>query len=208
MKRAITVALAMLTPGCYSFSTLGRAHTVGAGHVEAFLAPEAIAVPTSNQIAVRPIGEAGLRVGVARDVDVEGRVTTLGGSLAAHLQLRRDPSRFGVEAMLAPGVAFTSPDKLSFELPILFGIQLGHDNQIVIAPRAAYQLRFGAPGFDHPLAFVFLGGSLGFAWRVAKHFTLMPEISFLGQAYAEPGLASNVSNTLGMQLALGALLDF
>ena len=209
VKRALLVLITLATTGCYSFSDARpRAHARSQDTSKRSPRPKRSSFRRRSKSPCGPIGEIGARVGVARRCRLEGRVTTLGGSLAAHVQLRRDPSRFGVEAMLAPGIAFTAPDKLAFELPILFGIQVGHDNQIVIAPRAAYQLRFGVPGFDHPIAFIFLGGSLGFAWRVVKHFTLMPEVSFLGQAYAEPGFGSNVANTLGMQLALGALFDF
>ena len=207
MKRAL-LALAPLLGGCYSFSTLSRAHTVGRGHVEAFVAPEALAVPSTDEIAVRPVGEAGARVGVTDRLDLEARVTTLGGTLAAHVQLRRDPSRFGVEAMLAPGLAYTAVDKLAIELPLVVGINVGHDDQIVLAPRAVYQMRLDVPGLSRPVGFVFFGGSIGFAWRVARHFTFMPEASFLGQVWAEPGFTTNVTGTVGMQLALGMLFDF
>ncbi|HEY1960458.1 MAG TPA: hypothetical protein VGH28_32830 [Polyangiaceae bacterium] len=207
MKRALALML-LATTHCYSYTTLSRAHTVGAGHVEAFAAPEALVVPASNQVAVRPVGEIGARIGVTDRVDLEGRVTTLGGSLAAHVQLRRDPSRFGVEAMLAPGAAFTAPDKLAFELPLVVGVNVGHDDQIVLAPRVVYQLRFDVPGLSRPLGYAFLGGSIGFAWRLVRHFTLMPEASFLGQIWSEPGFASNYAGTVGVQLALGALFDF
>jgi hypothetical protein len=207
VKRALALML-LATTHCYSYTTLSRAHTVGAGHVEAFAAPEALVVPASNQVAVRPVGEIGARIGVTDRVDLEGRVTTLGGSLAAHVQLRRDPSRFGVEAMLAPGAAFTAPDKLAFELPLVVGVNVGHDDQIVLAPRVVYQLRFDVPGLSRPLGYAFLGGSIGFAWRLVRHFTLMPEASFLGQIWSEPGFASNYAGTVGVQLALGALFDF
>lgn len=207
MKRFLAFVL-LANSGCYSFTTLSRAHTIGAGHVEAFVAPEALVVPAGSQVAVRPVGEVGARIGVSDRVDLEGRVTTLGGSLAAHVQLHRDPSKFGVEAMLAPGAQFTAPDKLAFELPLIVGINVGHDDQIVLAPRLVYQLRFDTPGLPHPLGFVFMGGSAGFAWRLVRHFTLMPEASFLGQLWAEPGFSSNVTGTVGVELALGALVDF
>jgi len=202
------LACLLFTTGCYSFTTLSRAHTVGKGHVEVFAAPEAIVVPAAKDVSIRPVGEVGARVGVTSDLDLEGRVTTLGGALAAHVQLRRDPTKWGVDAMLSPGVQFTTPDKLAFELPLVLGVDVGHDDQIVVAPRFAYQLRFGVPGFSHPIGFAFAGGSLGFAWRLAKHFTLMPEASFLAQIYAQPGFASNVAGTVGTELALGALFDF
>jgi hypothetical protein len=197
--------LAPLLSGCYSFTTLSRAHTIGKGHVEAFAAPEGLVVPASNGLAIRPVGEIGARVGVTDRVDLEGRVTTLGGSVATHLQLRRDPARWSWEAMLAPGVVYTAPEKLAFELPVLFGINVGGDSQIVIAPRIAYQLRFATV---QTTSYFFVGGSLGFAWRIARHFTLMPEASFLTQLYATPGFASNVANTCGIELAIGMLFDF
>ncbi len=204
--RTLAIAMLALTSGCYSFSTLGRAHTVGARHVEVFAAPEALMVSTSNQVAVRPLGEAGVRVGVTNTLDLEGRVTSLGGKLAAHVQLRRDPR--SIDVMIAPGVAYTAPDKLALELPLLFGINLPHDNQIVLAPRVVYQLRLAVPGFDHPVQFAFVGLSAGFAWRIVKHFTVMPEVATLTQIYAPQGFTTNVTNALGMQLSLGLLFDF
>jgi hypothetical protein len=204
MKRLVVLLVPLLS-GCYSFTTLSRAHTIGKGHVEAFAAPEGLVVPASNGLAIRPVGEIGARVGVTDRVDLEGRVTTLGGSVATHLQLRRDPAKWSWEVMLAPGVVFTSPDKLAFELPVLFGINVGNDSQIVIAPRIAYQLRFATM---QTTSYFFAGGSLGFAWRLARHFTLMPEASFLGQLYATPGFTSNVASTVGIELAIGMLFDF
>jgi hypothetical protein len=55
---------------------------------------------------------------------------------------------------------------------------------------------------------VFVGLSAGFAWRLAKHFTVMPEIATLTQLYAPAGFATNVNNAVGMQLSLGLLFDF
>ncbi len=204
MKRAAAISMSLALSGCYSFSTLGRAHTVGQHHLEVFAAPEGILVATSKQLALRPIGEIGARYGVTKDVDIEARVTTLGGLLAAHVQILRGDQ---IEMLVAPGFVFTAPDKASFELPLATGIRLPHDNEIVIAPRLVYQLR-AAVGVDHPLQYAFVGLSAGFAWRIVKHLSLMPEVATLGQLYAPPGFASNVAGTLGIQLAVGVLLDF
>ena len=206
MKRALLLAIAPLLGGCYSFSTIGRAHTVGKGHVEAFAAPEALVVPSNNGIAVRPVGEIGARVGVTDDVDLEGRVTTLGGSFATHVQLRRDRTFGSWEAMLAPGVAYTAPDKLAIELPVLFGVNVDkRDDQLVVTPRLAYQLRFGSP---QPTSYFFAGLSIGFALRVLRHVTFMPEASLLTQLYAPPGYTSNVASTAALQLSAALLFDF
>ena len=206
MRALGLIAALSLLSGCYSFSTLGRAHTVGARHVEVFAAPEALVVRSAGQLAVRPVGELGVRVGITDKLDVEGRVTTLGGALSAHVQLHRDPR--SIDMMLAPGVQYTSPDKLALELPLVLGINLPHDNEIVLAPRLAYQLRLVVPGFDHPMQFLFAGLSVGFAWRIVKHLTVMPELATLTQIYAPPGFATNVNDALGLQLSLGVLLDF
>ena len=203
--KRLLLLLPILT-GCYSFTTIGRAHTIGKGHVEAFAAPEALVVPAPGGVAVRPVGEVGARVGVADNVDLEGRVTSLGGSFATHIQLRRDREAGSWEAMLAPGIAYTSPDKLAFELPVIFGVNVDkRDDQLVVAPRLAYQLRFGSPQVT---SYFFTGISLGFAWRVVRQFTFMPEASLLTQLYSPPGYTSNVDSTAAFQLSAAMLFDF
>jgi hypothetical protein len=205
VKRVALFFLPLLT-GCYSFTTLTRAHTTGKGHVEAFAAPEGLVVPASNGLAVRPVGEIGARVGLTSSVDLEGRVTTLGGSIATHIQLRRDHEAGSWEAMLAPAVVCTSPDKLAFELPVVFGVNVDkRDDQLVLAPRLAYQLRFGSP---QTTSYFFAGLSVGFAWRLLRHVTLMPEVSLLTQLYSPPGYTSNVASTAALELAIGMLFDF
>jgi hypothetical protein len=201
--RFLALAL-LLCGGCYSFSTLGRARTVGKHHVQVFAAPELLLVPDGSTAAGRPVGEAGARVGVSDAVDVEGRVTTLGLTAAAHVQVHRGER---LDVLVAPGAQVTSPDKLALELPVLFGINFAHDNQLVLAPRLVYQMRFGVPGFDHPISFAFAGASVGFAWRLSRHFTFLPELAALGQIYADEGFSSNVVNTVGLQLSFGLLFD-
>jgi hypothetical protein len=196
--------LLFLGSGCYSFSTLQRARTIGKGHVQVFAAPDLLLVPGGSTAAGRPVAEGGARVGVTDALDLEGRITTLGFTAGAHVQVRRGET---LDVMLAPGLAVTSPDKLALELPAPFGIELGHDNQLVLTPRLVYQMRFGAPGFDRPISFWFAGASVGFAWRVTKSFTFLPELAALTQIYSEPGFSSNVGGTVGLQLSFGLLFD-
>lgn len=204
---ALGVVIAYST-GCYSSTTLGRAHTVGAKHVEIFGAAEALLVPGSGHgVLTRPVGQVGVRYGVTDRVDLEGRITTFGGNLATRIQLRRGAPRFGIDAMLTPGIAFTAPDKLAFELPVVLGLNLPHDNQLVLAPRLVHQLRFTS-GLPRPVHFLFVGLSTGFAWRIAPHVSLFPEVALLTQAFAETGFSSNVSGTVSVQAAAGILLDF
>jgi hypothetical protein len=195
----VRYAVLALLAGCYSFSSLGRARTVGKHHVEVFGAPELLAIPGGQAIAGRPVGELGARVGLSDRVDVEARVTTLGVGAAAELQLAS-------HVLAAPGIALTSPDKLAFELPVRFGIDLGR-HQLILAPRLAYQLRFGVPVLGS-VSYLLAGGSVGFALRLSRRLTFLPEVAFLGQLWATPGFTSNVASTVGTQLALGVLYDF
>ena len=57
-------------------------------------------------------------------------------------------------------------------------------------------------------SYFFTGLSLGFAWRIVRHFTFMPEASLLTQLYSPPGYTSNVASTAAFQLAAAVLVDF
>ena len=81
---AVAVA-SMLLAGCYSFSTLGRARTVGAGHVEVWAAPEALVVTTPGGASVRPVGDLGVRYGLTDRVELDARLTTAGATLGPRL---------------------------------------------------------------------------------------------------------------------------
>ncbi len=209
LARVLAWSVALLPlAGCYSFSNFGRARVVDEGHVEAWVAPEALMATSGSGMSIRPIADMGVRYGLTRSVELDARVTSAGGALGPKLQLLRAPSRSsGLDLALAPALSFTYADKVAAELPLLLGINLPHRNQLVLAPRVAYLQRFGVPGFDRPVSFAFVGGSLGFAWSVTPSFTLMPELSFLTQLYAEPGFNSNVGGGLGMQGGIGFLYD-
>jgi len=194
--------------GCYSFSNFGRARVVDEGHVEAWAAPEALMVTSGSGMSIRPIADMGVRYGLTHSVELDAKLTSVGASVGPKLQLLRSPSRnSGLDLSAAPALSFTYADKVAVELPLLVGINLPHENQLVLAPRVAYLERFGVPGFDRPVSFAFVGGSVGFAWSVTEHLTLMPEMSFLTQLYAEPGFNSNVGGGLGMQGGIGFLYD-
>lgn len=207
MRGAAILACTILLSGCYSFSTLGRARVVDEGQVEVFVAPEALVVASASGGSARPIGEGGVRYGLTDAVELDARITTLGVTAGPRIQLYRseDPSS-GVDVLIAPALAYTSTDKLALELPVLVGFNLG-EHQLVLAPRVAYQMRFGAAGQDGPVSFVYLGGSVGFAIRVDPHVILLPEVALLGEIYADPGYASNLARALGLQLAFGLLFD-
>jgi len=207
MMRRIALALVLaLLPACQSFSTMGRARTLDPGRVEVWLAPQALVVATDGGASIRPVGEAGLRYGLTRVVELDGKVTTLGVSLGPRLQLRRSASATrGIDLALAPAVAWTYRDKLAVELPLLLGINLPGQHQIVLGPRLVWQATLAtAPG---PVSFLYAGLSVGVALRVGPRFWLMPEVAALTQVYAEPGYSSNVAGAVGLQAGIGLLFD-
>jgi hypothetical protein len=195
----------LLLGGCYSFSTLGRARIVEPRHAEVFAAPAVLVTTAGSGALVKPVGDLGVRYGLSERVELDARVTTAGLSAGPRLQLQRS-SRF--DALVAPALAFTWPDKLAFELPLVLGWNVRQADQIVVAPRLVYQARLGVPEVGHPVSFVLVGVSFGYAWQLSPRLTLFPELAFLTQAYAEPGFSSFVGAGLGMQGSVGVLLDW
>ncbi|MDQ3033969.1 MAG: hypothetical protein M3Y87_16250 [Myxococcota bacterium] len=192
------------TPG-----NLGRARTLEPGRVEVFAAPEAYAVMSEAGASVRPIGEAGVRVGATRELELEvdARVSTLGVSLGPRVQLHRSAdSARGVDVALAPSLSWTYVDKLGLDTALLVGINLG-EHQLVLSARLAYQMRVGVGGQREPLSFLYAGGTIGVAIRVDPRLLLMPEVALLTQLTAEPGFSSNLDRAVGMQASLGFLID-
>lgn len=212
MRRGVAIVATGLlglsgASGCYSFTTLGRARTVGKGHYEVFAAPEALGVVSGSGGAIRPVVDAGLRYEVSDDVDLSARIGTLGLTLGPRIQLRRSPQpTSGLDIAAAPAVAYTYTDKLALEAPVSFGLNLGR-HQLVLSPRAVYQMRFGVAGQTAPASFVYAGASLGAALQVTEGLALLPEIAALGEVYADPGFASNLSRAVGLQGAVGFLFD-
>jgi hypothetical protein len=201
--------LGLLTLGaCYSFSTLGRARIVEPHHIELFGAPAALVQAVASGASVRPVGDLGIRYGLDGRWELDGRITTLGGTAGPRIQLLRsaDPSS-GFDLLLAPAIAYTYPDKLALEVPLAVGWNVGRGDQLVLAPRLVYQMRLGNEGVSYPLSYLFAGASVGFAWKLSPHWTLLPEVSFLTELYSQPGFSSNLEGTLGIQASAGVLFD-
>jgi hypothetical protein len=209
MNRAIAAVIACIAlSACQSFSSMGRARIVEPRHVEVWLAPEALIVATDSGASIRPIGELGLRYGVSRVVELDARLTTLGVTVGPRLQLRRSASlERGVDVALAPAIAWTYPDKLALEVPLLVGINLPGQHQLVLGPRFVWQMRLAVPGAPAPVQFLYAGASVGVAFHVSARVWLLPEIAALTQVYADAGYSSNVAGAVGLQAGLGILVD-
>jgi hypothetical protein len=165
-------------------------------------------VQSSSGVQIRPVGDLGVRYGLGEGWELDGRVTTLGVTAGPRLQLLRsaNPS-WGLDILIAPALAYTFRDKLALELPVVLGLNVGHGDQIILAPRLVYQARVAEEGVSAPISYLFGGASVGYAYRLNHHVTLLPEIALLTELYAQPGFSSNLENALGIQASAGVLFD-
>ncbi len=202
------VVLAALT-GCSTYTVVGRAHTVEPGHVELLAAAGASGIAVEHaDPGLYPRFEVGGRYGVSERLALGLRVEDSGGLATARIQILRAPAgRLGLEVLAAPGVAYTYPDKLSVELPILFGLNLRGGHELVVAPRVVETLNFGEANLGRPAQFVFVGGSVAFVWQCLPSVALVPELGVLANVYSEPGFASFTAAGPALQLSIGVLWD-
>lgn len=181
-------ALALLT-GCPSFTTMGTARTMPKGKAQVYFATgvtmlrdfqldSAASEPDSFSL---PSFEAGARYAVTDRIEVGGKLFPLGTELNAKFGLVRSPSPDeGVSVALAPAVsvysfeAGESATYLWLHAPLLVGLALPGGSELTLGPRASGMLvRSGGDRLDA----LFLGGSLGLAWKVADGFRILPEVS-------------------------------
>ncbi len=203
MKRrlALLPALALLT-GCPSFSTMGTARTMPKGKGQLFVAPGAMVLQDFQRDTTTgrsdsfgmPTVEFGGRYGVTDGAEVGAKVSLLGAELDTKFALRRsETADAGLDVALAPAVSiypFRSGDTNAtyawVHLPLLLGVNVG-GSQLVIGPRVSGMIIAGG---GESVRALWLGGSLGFAWKVGDGFRLLPELSMAYPASVSIGSVS------------------
>jgi len=209
------LALVLLT-GCPSFSTMGTARTLPKGKSQFFIAPGGMVLKdfqTDNAGLSESFGlptvEFGGRYGVTDHVEVGGKVFPIGAELNAKFALIRPETPAGLNLSVGPAAsvyAFPSDQDTFtlawFHLPLLVGFNVG-GSELVIAPRISDLMVTGGGDSSNT---VFAGGSLGFAWKVADGFRILPEIAFTTPIYyaVEAG-GTAVADTIDPR---GAMVQF
>lgn len=197
----------LVASGCASFSTLDRARTLDRGRVRITPAVGTIGSVAEGGAAFHPRFELAAGYGAEEGVEVFGKAWYAGITGGTKLQVLRSRSESsGVDVAFAPAVGWQWSDKLSFELPLLVGINFGERSQVVLAARPSYLGWFGAGGLARPVSFVLVGGSIGVWWRLADALALLPEVAWTGAAFAEEGMGTLTGGGLGLQLSLGAAI--
>ena len=149
-----------------------------------------MAVPPAASSNLLPRIEVGARYGVSDRVDLGLRIGDSGATATTRVQLVRTDGEVGFELLIAPGLQYVYSEDLFVELPVVMGLRLRGGHELLLAPRVAWQSSFVPSGLDHPAQYVFVGGSLGFAWQVTRRVALVPELGVLVNVYSEPGFAS------------------
>lgn len=189
-----TVAVAAMLVGCASTSTMGLARTLNKGAVQGWVAPSGGAVITTGSgggVAAYPMVEGGVRFGITDNIEFGTRLGFSGIAVDGKFALLRPlGTDFGFNLSLNPqvqvvgfGAGNVFLAALSFHLPVLMGFDFfGHE--LVLGPKIIDQVIFGGSGNNMngtsnsaALNLVYVGGSLGFAIRVAGAFRIMPEVS-------------------------------
>ncbi|MEW6434984.1 MAG: hypothetical protein AB1730_26085 [Myxococcota bacterium] len=219
LPRRILVSISLvLMSGCASLSNVQTADTLGKGNVQVGIEPGLWGGAGSGGAVFVPHVDASIRYGVAERVDIGVRA----GSSFLELQskfLLTTPGDPNIAVSLAPtfgglvgitgGSSGGSVGLLNIGVPVLIGIKTSGGSEFVIGPRMQNILLFGGSGSGSGSIYLMgVGGSLGFFWRIADNFGLLPEIAavypVVGQAAASGAGATGLQ---GLN-AGGALLQF
>jgi hypothetical protein len=201
MKRlhALLPALALLT-ACPSFTTMGTARTLDKGKGQFYVATGVMSLQSFQQDAngdrlslTLPSFEFGGRYAVTDRFELGGKVWPIGAELNGKVALLRTPQLgAGLNVALAPAVsvyAFSAGDSTSatyawIHLPLLLGIGVPGGSELTIGPRVSDML---VASKSDTLNVVFLGGSLGYAWRLGDGVRILPEVTFAYPVSADVG---------------------
>jgi hypothetical protein len=205
MKRllALLPVLPLLT-GCPSFTTMGTARTLDQGRSQFFVATGGLVAQSfqtdpgtgKKESFGLPSFEFGGRYAVTDNAEVGGKVWLLGAELNSKFALARTAQPgAGLNVALAPALSFynfsasdsTTATYAWVHLPLLFGIGTTGGSELTIGPRVSDMIV--SSGGD-TLNAIWLGGSLGYAWKVGPGFRILPEVTFTYPVHTSVGGSS------------------
>ncbi|MGB8932178.1 MAG: hypothetical protein WCC48_13120 [Anaeromyxobacteraceae bacterium] len=195
MKWLATLGAALLAGGCASFSTMSTARTVGLDATQVWVAPEVVGVtfdtgsPPDRQSFSIPQLEVGVRRGVTEDFELGAKLWLLGTALEGKFQVVRSETQdAGVDVAIAPSIGWLGFNAgagggnfnvVTGYLSVPIGLNVPGGSQLVLTPKAIYQRYMASDsGGSGSAGLLFLGGSVGYAWRLGTMYVL-PEISVM-----------------------------
>jgi hypothetical protein len=218
---ALLAAAALLT-GCPSFTTMGTARTIPQGSTQLYVATGGVQLRdfrTTDAGALETIGlpqfEIGARHGVSDAVEVGGKIWFLGAELSSKIQLHRSGTPdSGIDVAIAPALSaypFISRDSSGNDgsvlfawahLPLLVGINAPGGSQLVLGPRVSDLVAATGGRMTNVL---WLGGSVGYAWKLGPTFRVLPEISVAYPVVVSDGLQTNADLAFGGVMIQGVV---
>jgi len=216
----LAVLATVASPGCATFTALGPARTVDPGESQFYVAPEGMWVKRGGKPLLSPQVELGGRYGLTERVDVGARIWLPNVELDAQIPRRRAPSPDrGWDLAGAPGLGYLGgfsgsteeyTDTLhifTFSAPLLAGLNVGRGNQVIGSVRVVDQVWTGSGEGATTANILYLGGSLGFVWKVTHGLRLVPEVALaspLLQSLVDFGTHVGFGGAV-VQVALGIL---
>lgn len=182
------LVLALLGPGCASYSTRLSPRPIPKGETELGLSADLWLSERKTQgRAILPVAEMSLRYGLSDRVDIGGKINLLGGELNAKVALLRNDV---VAIAVAPGAGLqlsaVNSDNLNdlligtFHLPVLAGVRLGDSAEVIVGGKLLLHVPAGTgnDGGVNPGDLIFLpGGVLGLRLILSENFALFPELN-------------------------------
>ena len=200
MKAMHVFSVLLLFPifvGCPSLSTMQTVDTVPEGEVRLMVAGGGGGV---GPLMV-PQVEAGVRVGVADDADIGGKVYATGAEIGIKHQILQDDFKLSVAPAL--GITYLEDIKhLDLHLPLLMGVVPSEDVELNFGPKFGYiWVIEESPGADDDYGLA-AGGYLALLVRTPAGI-IVPEVNVYSIFDAE-GLEPV---TVVHQLGVGLLID-
>lgn len=216
--------LLLLLSGCAAQSGMGRARVLDPGQSQLGTSVELqVLAARFGEGAVAPLPWAqaviGYHRGLSRDVEAGARVwgfavpgiDSLGAAGDVKVQLARgkdwDVAVGGSVLYHQLRLGGTPQYVIGATVPVLFGHNIGKQNQLVFGPRFADYFLTGEG--QNPINTFWFGASVGYYWQIKKDVALMPELSLLYTPISFHGEIADADRkgATSMQLGLGAHFD-
>jgi hypothetical protein len=184
MKALLLGVLAAAFTGCVSAGTLQPATTLGTGHGQFAVEMSYQGLATKDSFQSYPMVGVTARIGLNERVDLGARLGPAGAELQVKAQLNSKDSRTVVSVGPHAGVVIADTGGLAMRgysagLPLLIGVRLRDEHQLVIAPQLYDALYYGSAGsISTSLNFLYGGLSVGVAYKTRTGW-ITPEIGFL-----------------------------
>ncbi len=178
--------VAAATLGCASAGSMQTAHTLGKGKGQLGIELSEQALVTRDSVAAYPmLGVAG-RYGVSERIDLGGRIGPSGLELQMKFQLTAPPP--STVASIAPRAAIYAFDpggvairSYNFGLPVLVGIALPREHQLVLGPTVHNMLFSLSAGSAAGIVdTTYVGSTVGIAWKMPATRTPIRLVTELG----------------------------